>query len=221
VSSIEAVALDPHCGYANGLIEHCGAATVVLDHFHAIALANKAVHDVRRRTQQAMLGHRGRSGDPLYSIRRLLVTGYQHLSTRQWARIEAGLAAGDPWGEVGAAFMAKELLREVYDAIDPAHARRRLTVFYQWVADAEVPELTRLAHTISAWQNELLAFFDTAGLSNAATEGLNLLIKKIKRVGHGFRNFDDYRLRLLLHCGVDWNTHRTARLRARPPRSIA
>ena len=30
---------------------------------------------------------------------------------------------------------------------------------------------------------------------------MNLLIKKVKRVGHGFRNFTNYRLRLLLHCG--------------------
>lgn len=28
----------------------------------------------------------------------------------------------------------------------------------------------------------------------------NLLIKKIERVGHGFRNFDNYQLRLLLRC---------------------
>jgi hypothetical protein len=39
---------------------------------------------------------------------------------------------------------------------------------------------------------------------------------KVQRVGHGFRNFTNYRLRLLLHCGVRWQTHRTARLRARP-----
>jgi len=44
---------------------------------------------------------------------------------------------------------------------------------------------------------------------------MNLLIKKVKRVGHGFRNFANYRLRLLLHCGVRWQTHRTARLRSR------
>jgi hypothetical protein len=36
---------------------------------------------------------------------------------------------------------------------------------------------------------------------------VNLLIKKVKRVGHGFRNFANYRLRLLLHCGVVWQTH--------------
>ena len=39
----------------------------------------------------------------------------------------------------------------------------------------------------------------TRGISNGPTEAMNLLIKKIKRVGHKFRNFDNYRLRLLLH----------------------
>jgi transposase len=44
--------------------------------------------------------------------------------------------------------------------------------------------------------------------------------QKVKRVGHGFRNFANYRLRLLLHCGVAWQTHRTARLRGRAPRLV-
>jgi transposase len=42
-----------------------------------------------------------------------------------------------------------------------------------------------------------------------------------QRVGHGFRSFDNYRLRLLLHCGVTWQTLRTARLRGRSPRLVA
>jgi Transposase len=45
------------------------------------------------------------------------------------------------------------------------------------------------------------------GLSNAPTEAMNLLIKKIKRVGHAFHNFENYRLRRLLHCGVDGTLH--------------
>jgi hypothetical protein len=36
---------------------------------------------------------------------------------------------------------------------------------------------------------------------------VNLLIKKVKRVGHGFRNFANCQLRLLLYCGVRWQTH--------------
>jgi hypothetical protein len=45
--------------------------------------------------------------------------------------------------------------------------------------------------------------------------------QKVKRVGHGFRNFTNYRLRLLLHCGVIWQTSQTASLRGRSPRFVA
>jgi len=219
LAGVAAVALDPHRGYANGLLARLGHATVVIDHFHAVALANAAIDDVRRRVQNDTLGHRGRKGDPLYRIRRLLLRAAGDLDQRAWERLQTGLDAGDRYGEVGAALLAKELLRESYAAVDLAHARRRLTAFYQWCAQAEVPELTRLAKTIAAWQDEVLAYHHT-GLSNGPTEAMNLLVKKIKRVGHGFRNFDNYRLRLLLHCGVTWQDQPTARLRARP-RSVA
>jgi transposase len=84
-----------------------------------------------------------------------------------------------------------------------------------------VAELSRLARAVRAWEAEVLAFHATGGCSNGPTEALNLLIKKVKRVGHGFRNFANYRLRLLLHCGVTWQTHQTARLRGRPPCLVA
>jgi transposase len=84
-----------------------------------------------------------------------------------------------------------------------------------------VAELSRLARTVRAWEAEILAFYATKGCSNGPTEAVNLLIKKVKRVGHGFRNFANYRLRLLLHCGVRWQAHRTVRLRSCAPRLAA
>ena len=77
------------------------------------------------------------------------------------------------------------------------------------------------ALTVRAWEGEILAWHATKGCSNGPTEAVNLLIKKVKRVGHGFRNFDNYRLRLLLHCGVRWQTSQTARLRGRAPQLVA
>jgi transposase len=88
-----------------------------------------------------------------------------------------------------------------------------------YCADADIPELTRLATTIDSWRGELLAYFDTGGISNGPTEAINLLIKEIKRVGHGFRNFDNYRL--LLYCGVDWDTIGTTSIRGGLPRLVA
>lgn len=51
-----------------------------------------------------------------------------------------------------------------------------------------------MARTLKRWRDQILNWHIT-GASNGPTEALNLLIKKIKRVGHGFRNFDNYRLR--------------------------
>jgi transposase len=186
---------------------------VVVDQFHAVRLANTMVDQVRRRTQQATLAHRGRKQDPLYRIRKLLLTAAEQLTGRGWVRLRAGLAAGDPTGEVAAAWQGKELLRAVYAAAGTAAARAALDRFYHWSDGVRVAELSRLARTVSTWEVEILAFHATDGCSNGPTEAVNLLIKKVKRVGHGFRNFTNYRLRLLLHCGIRWQTHRTASLR--------
>jgi transposase len=218
---IGTVALDPWRGYASALVAPLGHARVVVDHFHAIRLANLVVDQVRRRVQQATHGHRGRKCDPLYRIRKLLLTATEQLTERGRARLRAGLAAGDPSGEVAAAWQGKELLRAVYAAAGMAAARAALDRFYRWADGVQVPELSRLARTVRAWEAEILAWHATGGCSNGPTEAVNLLIKKVKRVGHGFRNFHNYRLRLLLHCGVRWQAHQTARLRGRPARLVA
>jgi transposase len=221
LAQVGTVALDPWRGYASALTARLGHATVVVDHFHAVRLANAVVDQGRRRTQQATLGHRGRKRDPLYWIRKLLLTAAEQLTQRGRVRLRAGLAAGDPTGEVAAAWQGKELLRAVYAAVGTAAARAALDRFYRWCDGVQVAELSRLARTVRAWEVEILAFHGTNGCSNGLTEAVNLLIKKVKRVGHGFRNFANYRLRLLLHCGVTWQTHRTARLRGRSPRLVA
>ena len=220
LAGIATAVIDPYAGYARGLAEGLAAARLVVDHFHTIRLANQALDEVRRRTQQATLGHRGHKGDPLYRIRRRLLAGHDRLGARGFETMLALLNAGDPGGEVAAAYLAKELLREVYATTDVVEAEQRLRRFYDHCRRADVRELTRLARTIRRWQSQVLAWHTTA-LTNGPTEAVNLLVKKIKRVGHGFRNFDNYRLRLLLHCGVQWQTRPTASMRARHPRLVA
>src|SRR5438128_2006699 len=76
----------------------------------------------------------------------------------------------------------------------------------------EVAEIRSLGDTLARWRAEILARHDT-GASNGPTEGLNLLVKKVQRCGHGFRRFEHYRLRVLLHTGgITWPT------RPSPPR---
>jgi len=105
---------------------------------------------------------------------------------------------------------------ETYLAGDALEARRRLVVFYNYCASSNVPELERLARTIARWEVPILRWHRTR-LTNATTEGTNLIIKNIKRLGFGFRNFENYRLRLLLRCGAPWQHRQVASIRPRQP----
>jgi transposase len=218
---ITVAALDPFRGYATALRTTLPHATRVLDAFHVVRLGLDALDQIRRRVQQDTLGQRGHAGDPLFGIRRLLRRGYEHHTDRSWTRMLAGLAAGDSGQQVGRAWIAVQELRLLYREPSRDRAEQRLLRWFTAIAEHEIPELVRLARTLDAWRSELLAYFDTGGVSNGPTEAVNALIKKVKRVGHGYRNFDNYRLRLLLHCGTDWNTPTATPIRGRLPRLAA
>jgi transposase len=220
LDGIRHVVIDPYQPYATAVTLGLPDARLVVDHFHVIRLANQALDEVRRRVQHDTTGHRGRKHDPLYRIRRRLLTGHERLGPTGMDRVLAHLDAGDPDGEVGAAYLAKELLRETFAASDAFDARRRLVGFYEYCAASDVPELERLARTIARWEVPILRWHRTR-LTNAATEGTNLVIKNIKRLGFGFRNFDNYRLRLLLRCGAPWQHRHVTSIRPRKPRVIA
>lgn len=219
-AGIRFAALDPFHGYARALRSELPAAVRVLDAFHVVRLGFEAVDEVRRRVQQQTLGHRGRKGDPLYGVRRELRRGADKLSERARERVCTALEAGDPDGEVAAAWWCAQRLREVYRAATPEQGRKRAASVLEALLTCPVPELARLGRTLRSWRSEWLAYFDTAGASNGPTEAMNLLIDKIRRLGHGFRNYDNYRLRLLLYCGVDWQTDPTPRIRRRRPRMV-
>ncbi|MCY4369409.1 MAG: transposase [bacterium] len=184
-----------------------------------VRLANQVVTEVRQRTQQDVMGHRGRKGDPLYDIRRLLLVGEERLSGSARRRIDAALAHPDGdrlrRGRLRLGSQ-RTLLREVYAAENLVAARKRLEAFHGWAETVDVPEVDRLSRTLRTWEEETLNYHRT-GATNGPTEAVNLIIEKTRRLGHGFRNWDNYRLRLLLHCGVTWYTAPTKRIRGRKP----
>ena len=79
---VRVAATDPFRGYDTALRTGLPGATVVLDAFHAVKLAQDCVDTIRRRVQNETLGHRGRTGDPLYRIRRVMLRGAEHHTVR-------------------------------------------------------------------------------------------------------------------------------------------
>jgi transposase len=220
-AGIATASLDPFRGYATALNTELPQAVRVLDPFHVVRLGLACVDDVRRRVQQAQTGHRGRTGDPLYGIRRVLRRRTDHLSTKARARLQAGLIAGDPDGEVTLAWTVAQDLMALYRLDDPDLARARAEQLITDLRGCPIGELARLGRTLHAWRVELCAHFDHPDVSNGPTENLNLKIKNTKRVARGYRNFDHYRLRLLLNHGRIQEDHSPTRIRTRAPRLAA
>jgi hypothetical protein len=67
----------------------------------------------------------------------------------------------------------------------------------------------------------VLSLAEGRTLGHALSTGAEAPLHGIKRVGHGFRNFANYRLRLPLRCGITWQTQRTTRLLGRSPYLVA
>jgi transposase len=199
VEGITHASLDPFRGYANAIRSELPDDTVsVLDAFHVVKLASTAMDEVRRRTQQATLGRRGQRNDPLYKIRRLLMTARENLTDRGTARLEAALQAGDPGFEVTIAWHAYQELRSMFHAATPVAGRATALKVLESFHTCPVLEIARLGRTLRSWRTEILAYFDTGGISNGGTEAINLIIEKVRRLAHGFRNFANYRIRILL-----------------------
>lgn len=81
--------------------------------------------------------------------RRLLLTGAEHLSAKQWRRLGNMLDTRDPTNEIGAAWGVKERLRMLLKEREPSKIRWRLADFYDAAIDAQMP--ARLAKTIETW----------------------------------------------------------------------
>jgi formate-dependent nitrite reductase cytochrome c552 subunit len=109
-------------------------------------------------------------------------------------------------------------VRDIYLTDDPAVATTLVDKAIAGCAADEVEEIRSLGNTLASWRSDIVAHHHSSA-SNGPTEGLNLLVKKVKRCGHGFRNFENYRLRVLLHAGgVSWpDRPAPPRLRTRSP----
>jgi len=202
-AGIETVAMDGFTGYKSAAAEALPDAVAVMDPFHVVALAGDALDRCRQRLQQETCGHRGRTGDPLYGIRRVLRTGVELLTDRQHQRLtavfadEAHVQVEATWGiyqRIVTAYRdpdraaGKTALRKVIDALSTGVPR-------------PLTELITLGRTLTRRAGDVLAYFDRPGTSNGPTEAINGRLEHLRGTALGFRNLTNYILRSLLDTG--------------------
>jgi transposase len=200
---IAIVAMDGFGGYKNAATEALPDAVTVMDPFHVVALAGAQLDLCRQRIQQATLGHRGRTGDPLYRVRRTLRTRLGLLTDRQRGRLEAVFAADDHVA-VAVTWWSYQQIIAAYAHPDPQRGKTLLTAVIDQLRTglpAGLEELATLGRTLHRRRDDVLAYF-THRASNGPTEAINGRLEALRRNALGFRNLINYRIRSLLHCGA-------------------
>ena len=200
---VRIVAMDGFGGYKNAAVEALPEAVTVMDPFHVVALAGHKLDLCRQRVQQDTLGHRGRSGDPLYRVRRTLRTRLGLLSDRQRARLET-VFGYEEHVAVEVTWWAYQEIIAAYESSDRARGKRLLTAVIDRLRSglpAGLEELATLGRTLHRRRDDVLAYFDHRA-SNGPTEAINGRLEALRRNALGFRNLINYRIRSLLHCGA-------------------
>jgi transposase len=200
---VEVVAMDGFTGFKTATTEELPDAVAVMDPFHVVRLAGDALDRCRRRVQQAIHGHRGHKGDPLYSARRTLHTGAGLLTDKQKDRLHA-LFADDPHAEVEATWGIYQRMIAAYREEDRRRGRQLMVKLIASVSSGvprALSEVITLGRTLKKRAADVLAYFDRPGTSNGPTEAINGRLEALRRNALGFRNLINYRIRSLLHCG--------------------
>jgi len=175
---------DPYKSFAREFFPN---AEVIADKFHVLRLLHPAIN----RHRKEITGDR-RS----LRIRTLLLKNGKTLDYFTRKAIHDWLKSHPALNEV---YQWKERLHGLYRI----RGYKRACIAYQYMLDdmahSKLKEIKTLRRTLMRWKNEILNYFRYR-ITNARTEGYNNVAKVIKRRSYGFRNFENYRLRLLNAC---------------------
>ncbi len=164
------------------------------DRFHVMKNRNDRGTTARREIQRQADAP---TKQHLKGCRWLLVKNQADLSAAERNQLEQALAASPTLQQL---HQLKEQFRAIFEtAPERPTAARQLQA---WVTAVEHSGLTRLAAfltTLRNWWDPILNYFNDH-ITRGRVEGLNNKGKLIKRRAYGFRNFEHFRLRLLVEC---------------------
>jgi transposase len=198
---IEAISLDMGPGYAKSARkpEHAPQATLCIDNFHVVALATKALDEVRRDYWNQLR----RSGDQqaakrFKDARWALLKNPDNLTEGQAATHRELRRAG---GQVWRAYTLKEATRAIFaTGLDTDDVELLLDRLLSRCQRSRLRPFVRLGRTLRKHRQGILAA-RRLGLSNARSEALNNKVRLITRRAYGFHSANAALALVMLTCG--------------------
>lgn len=181
--------------YEKAARQHVPQADVVHDRFHISKHLNDALDKVRRREHKAL---RQEGDERLTGTRQLWLFNAENVSEERWPGFEV---LKESQLKTARAWAIREQFRYFWEYRYAGNARRFFTRWYQWAIRSRLPPIKAVARMLKGRLANILTWFRHR-ISNAHLEGFNSRIQFIKAAARGFRNFDNYRTRILFFRGA-------------------
>jgi transposase len=191
---VEAVAVDMWEPFIRTIEKEVPAADIVHDKFHVSKYLGEAVDKVRRAEHKELMAQ---GDETLKGTRQLWLYNPQNFSSDQ---AEEFGALKDLHLKVARAWAAKELFSKFWEYQAEGWARRFFKAWSGWVSRSRLKPVVEVARMLKRHLANLLTYLKHH-ITNAVTEGLNSKIQSLKAAARGFRNFRNYRIRILFFCG--------------------
>lgn len=192
---IKVVAMDMWVPYRQCVREVLPQAQVVVDKFHVLKPANTAMEKVRKEIRRT-LADRPRRG--LMHDRFILLRRRHGLKEKDILKRESWFGL---YPQLGVAYHLKESFFDIYDAPTKEAAQE---LYDEW--EHSIPEDLGWAFQdvityMTNWREEIFAYFEYGGATNAYTEAVNGLAKLTNKIGRGY-SFEAIRAKVLYGDGL-------------------
>jgi len=198
-SKLRAVSMDMTGGYAKSVHSNAPQAEIVIDNYHVVALATKALDEVRREHWNELRQAGDQQAAKQFKADRwALLKNPEDLTERQAATLAALTASR---GKLARAWTYKEMVREIFKPrLTVAAVAKLIDRLLARLSRSRLKPFIRLGRTIRKHRQGILAA-RRLGLSNARAEALNNKAKLIVRRAYGFHSARAALALILLACG--------------------
>lgn len=191
---IKAVAVDMWKPFLAAITDVFPNAAVVHDKYHIVSYLNKAVNEVRHKENKLLVakGVNSLKGTKFTWLRNIL----------NWTKHDKKIfnSLKNDGLKVGRAWSIKEFFLGLWDYTYEKSARKFFKKWYFWATHSQLKPIVKVAKMLKKHLGNILTYLHHP-ITNAKAEGMNSKIQSIKTAARGFRNFENYRISILFHCG--------------------
>lgn len=186
---ISEVCIDMWQGYKNAVEETLPNTNIVIDKFHVIKEMLRHLDEIRRIIQE--LGAKGYRRINRYT----LLKNKESLSDEDKEYLKLVFERFKSFDTLRYCYSIKERVRDIYKLEDKREAVRQYDVLLTAIEKETFGRLKGIHDTLLRWRTNILNYFNNRS-TNALIEGMHCKIKTTKRVSYGFRNFENYEVKL-------------------------